>query len=264
MDYSVIVTVYNDEEFLPRCFDAIQNQSIHPKEIIIIDDNSTDNTGKIIDQYPFQKIFSTEPKHEQRWLNRVRAFKLALKSIKKPTDLILKIDSDIIIPPNYAETLIQHFQKDPKLAATSGIQNPNQFHPLPRNGAIMYRQEAIQNPEDIREVYAWDRWTLLWLQEKGYNVHVDETIRYTELRDSLLTTKEAKRSGIVRRREYYPIRAVIIQAFLQGGLKSLYFIYGYIIGAGPERHSKDFIKKYSEKEEKERMKYIRKRVEVTK
>ena len=264
MDYSVIVTVYNDEKFLPKCFEAIQSQSIKPIEVIIVDDNSTDNTGKIIDQYPFTKVFSVEPKHEQRWLNRVRAFKLALKSIKQATELILKIDSDIIIPENYAETLIEHFKKDPKLAACSGIQNPTQFHPLPRNGAIIYRFETIQNPDDIREIYAWDRWTLLWLQERGYTVHVDETIRYIELRDSKLTTKEAQRSGVVRRREYYPIKGVIIQALLQGGLKSLYFLYGYITGAGPERHSREFMRKYAEKEERERMTYIRKRRETSK
>ncbi len=262
MMYSVVVTVYNDEKFLPRCFEAIQSQTISPVEVIVVDDNSTDDSGKIIDKYPFRKLFSSEPKHEQRWLNRVKAFKLGLESIEKPTDLVLKIDSDIIIPSDYAETLIKSFNKDPKLAACSGIQNPNQFHPLPRNGAIMYRKTAILNPEEINEVYAWDRWTILWLIERGYNVSVNESIKYTELRDSILTSKEAKRSGMVRRREHYPLRGVIIQALLQGGLKSLNFLYGYITGVGPERHSREFIKEYSRKEEKERMKYILKRLEA--
>ena len=260
MKYSIIVTVYNDEKFLPDCFKAILSQNIKPEEIIVVDDNSTDDSGKIIDQYPFKKIFSSEPKHEQRWLNRVRAFKLGLQSLTEPTDLILKIDSDIIIPENYAKTLREHFIIDPKLAACSGIQNPNQFHPLPRNGAIMYRHEALQDGKNIREVYAWDRWTLLWLLERGYHTYVDEAIRYQELRDSILTTKEAKRSGTVRRQEYYPLRGVLIQAVLFGGVKSLYFLY--LTGAGPERHSQSFIKEYSKKEEKERMKYIQRRLGV--
>jgi len=264
MNYSVIVTVYNDEQFLPSCFDAILAQTIKPEEIIVVDDNSTDDSGKIIDQYNLRKIFSSEPKHEQRWLNRVRAFKLGLKSIQKPSDLLLKVDSDIIIPVNYAETLIPHFDTDPKLAAISGVQKQDRFHPLPRNGAIMYRRDALSNPDNIREVYAWDRWTLLWLLERGYNVQVEESLVYTELRDSILTSKEAKRTGMVRRREHYPLRGVLTQAMFQGGLKSLYFLYGYITGAGPERHSREFMKEYSKKEETERMKYISKRLEAEK
>jgi len=264
MKYSVIVTVYNDDQFLPSCFDSILAQTIKPEEIIVVDDNSTDNSGKIIDQYNFRKIFSSEPKHEQRWLNRVRAFKLGLNSIEKPTDLLLKVDSDIIIPDNYVEILISHFENDSKLAAISGVQKQDRFHPLPRNGAIMYKQEALSNPSDLREVYAWDRWTLLWLQEREYHVKVDKSLVYIELRDSILSKKEAYRTGIVRRREHYPIRGVLIQALLQGGLKSLYFLYGYITGAGPARHSQEFIKEYAKKEEKERMKYITKRLEAKK
>ncbi|MBD3172492.1 glycosyltransferase [Candidatus Bathyarchaeota archaeon] len=264
MKYSVIVTTYNDAEYLPGCFQSIENQTQTPEEVIIVNDNSTDNTEKIIEKYSFKKINSNEPKHGERWLNRVRAFKLGLKSVEKPTDLVLKIDADIIIPANYAEKLIQNYNNDPQLGASSGIQNPDKFHPLPRNGAILYKHEAIQTPDEIKEVYAWDRWILLWLKEKGYHLSVDENLRYTELRDSQLTTEEAKRSGIVRRREHYPIRGVLIQALLQGGLKSLAFLYGYIIGKGPERHNKEFIRQYSSKEEKERMKYIIKRLGIKK
>ena len=262
MKYSVIVTVYNDEKYLQDCFNSIQSQTIKPEEIIIVDDNSTDNTGKIIDQYPFRKIFSSEPKHKERWLNRVRAFKLGLDSIKNPIDLILKVDADIIIPENYTETLFEHFINNKNLAACSGIQNPNQFHPLPRNGAIIYRLNTLVNDGEIREVYAWDRWTILWLMERGYDVYVDESIQYKEQRDSILTLLEAKRSGMVRRQEHYPLRGVLIQALLQRGIKSLYFIYGYLAGSGSERHDTGFIREYSRKEEKERMKYIQRRLGV--
>lgn|GEM_PF-2420415 len=262
LNYSVIVTVYNEELFLGKCLDTIINQTIPPTEVIVVDDNSTDNSGVIIDRYPFKKIFSTEPKHDQRWKNRVKAFKLGLDSITKSTELILKIDSDIIIPDYYAETLIAHFQKDSNLAACSAIQNPNQFHPLPRNGAIMYKFDAL-NSDEIQEVYAWDRWILLWFLERGYNLHVDESLRYTEMRDSILSDREAKRSGMVRRRENYPLKNVLFQAFFQGGLKSLYFLLGYFTGAGASRHNKQFIITYAKKEEHDRMQYIFKRLGVS-
>ena len=48
---SVIVPVYNAEEFLPQCLDSILAQTLTELEIICIDDGSPDNSGKILDDY---------------------------------------------------------------------------------------------------------------------------------------------------------------------------------------------------------------------
>lgn len=48
---SVIVPVYNVEKYLPRCIDSIILQTYKDLEIILIDDGSTDNSGKICDEY---------------------------------------------------------------------------------------------------------------------------------------------------------------------------------------------------------------------
>lgn len=48
---SVIVPIYNVENYLGKCLDSIINQSYKNLEIILIDDGSTDNSGKICDQY---------------------------------------------------------------------------------------------------------------------------------------------------------------------------------------------------------------------
>ncbi|NME82447.1 glycosyltransferase [Clostridium sp. SM-530-WT-3G] len=48
---SIIVPVYNVENYLGKCIDSIINQSFYDIEIILIDDGSTDNSGKICDQY---------------------------------------------------------------------------------------------------------------------------------------------------------------------------------------------------------------------
>ena len=66
MNYSVLVTVYNDEVFLPQCFDSILSQTDKAEEIVVINDNSTDCTGAIINEYGFDSVFSSEPKHETR------------------------------------------------------------------------------------------------------------------------------------------------------------------------------------------------------
>ena len=48
---SVIVPVYNVERFLPRCLQAISEQTYKNLEIILVDDGSTDCSGKLCDEF---------------------------------------------------------------------------------------------------------------------------------------------------------------------------------------------------------------------
>ncbi len=48
---SIIIPVYNAEKYLKRCIDAVISQSYKNLEIILIDDGSTDLSGKICDDY---------------------------------------------------------------------------------------------------------------------------------------------------------------------------------------------------------------------
>ena len=47
---SVIVPVYNVEKYLPRCIDSILSQTFTDFELLLIDDGSPDNCGKICDE----------------------------------------------------------------------------------------------------------------------------------------------------------------------------------------------------------------------
>lgn len=48
---SVVVPAYNSEKFILECLDSIRAQEIDGYECIVVDDGSTDNTGKICDGY---------------------------------------------------------------------------------------------------------------------------------------------------------------------------------------------------------------------
>lgn len=51
---SVIMPVYNVEKYLKQCLDSILGQTLEDIEIVCVDDGSTDNSGKILDEYAEQ------------------------------------------------------------------------------------------------------------------------------------------------------------------------------------------------------------------
>ena len=48
---SIIVPIYNSEKYMSKCIESILNQTLTEIEIILVNDGSTDNSGKIIDNY---------------------------------------------------------------------------------------------------------------------------------------------------------------------------------------------------------------------
>lgn len=53
---SIIIPVYNCEKFLQKCLDSIVNQTLQEIEIICINDGSTDNSGRILEEYNDKRI----------------------------------------------------------------------------------------------------------------------------------------------------------------------------------------------------------------
>ena len=51
MKVSVIVPVYNVEEYIDKCLDSLVHQTLTDLEIIVVNDGSPDNSEKIIKKY---------------------------------------------------------------------------------------------------------------------------------------------------------------------------------------------------------------------
>ena len=63
---SVIVPIYNVEQYLRRCIDSIINQTYKNLEIILVDDESPDNCGQICDDYA-KKDTRIKVIHKKKW-----------------------------------------------------------------------------------------------------------------------------------------------------------------------------------------------------
>lgn len=92
---SVIVVNYNKAKFIKRCIFSLKKQSYKNIEFIIIDDQSTDDSLKIIKKLQKKinfKLFITNSKTKYGSLNQINACKIGLK--KSRGELIFFLDSD--------------------------------------------------------------------------------------------------------------------------------------------------------------------------
>lgn len=122
---SIIVAARNEEENILECLkslDALEfpNDKL---EIIIVDDNSTDATGEIIEKFifdkaKFKKIISAEKRGELRGKTLAIANGIDIASNK----IILTTDADCTVSPMWAKTIASYYI-DESVALVNGITN---------------------------------------------------------------------------------------------------------------------------------------------
>lgn len=99
---SVITPVYNAEKCLERCIDSILKQSYSNFELLLIDDGSTDASGRICDQYA--KTDSRIKVFHKRNGGVSSARNIGLRNVKG--EWVTFIDSDDWVHPLYLEKLL--------------------------------------------------------------------------------------------------------------------------------------------------------------
>lgn len=105
---SIIVPVYNVEEYLPYCIRGIQNQTFTDFECILIDDGSTDNSEKICDNICKEDHRFMVIHQENQGYQTARNTGLH----KATGSYISFVDADDFIHPQMIEILYQALSKD--------------------------------------------------------------------------------------------------------------------------------------------------------
>ena len=111
---TVIIPAYNEEKAIGKTVDSLLKLSYVNKEIIIVDDGSTDGTFEVAKKYAkndFARVV-TKP-NNGKWDALNTGIKVA------NGEFIVCIDADTLLDPNAIQHLIKHFS-DPNIAAVAG------------------------------------------------------------------------------------------------------------------------------------------------
>lgn len=111
---SCIFAVYNEEVVVRRCIDSLLNSSYKNKEIIVINDASTDGTKGVLEEYKNQiKVINL-----QKNVGKKKAIGEGIRVSKG--EIFVFTDSDSVIASDAIERIIETFMYDPDIGAVSG------------------------------------------------------------------------------------------------------------------------------------------------
>lgn len=105
---SVIVPVYNVENYLRRCLDSILQQTYKDIEIIVVDDGSIDDSAQIIKQYVEENSNIIAIYSSNKGVSHARNLGIQHSN----GEYIIFVDSDDYILPTFCEKMLQYTQYD--------------------------------------------------------------------------------------------------------------------------------------------------------
>ena len=186
---SVIVPIYNVEDYLRHCLDSIISQTYQNLEIILVDDGSKDNSGKICDEYAERDKRIKIIHKKNGGLSDARNAGL---DIAKGAFITL-IDSDDWVDSDYVEQQVEGIEEnDADMAITS-----HKVHYKKRVIDYATKEHKTYKPEEVLERILYSKGVDLSAWAKLYRAELFDNIRYPKGRlyeDAATTYKLIDRS----------------------------------------------------------------------
>ena len=126
LTYAAVTPARDEEENLARLGEAMVNQTLRPVRWVIVENGSSDRTLEVARaleaEYSFIRVIQTRPASAyERTSAYMRAFHAGVTAVCDLGDLVVKLDADVSIDPDYFEGLTDAFSTDPELGIASGI-----------------------------------------------------------------------------------------------------------------------------------------------
>lgn len=200
LNFYIVIPAHNEEAYVGSTLESLINQTLQPKQLVIVNDNSKDKTAEIVkeyvDKHDWITLLNIESSNKHLPGTKiVNAFYKGFETLDNNYEVICKFDADLIFPTNYIETLASHFNNNDQLGMASGfcyIQKNNKWilENLTRKdhirGALKaYRKECFLQIGKLKPSIGWD--TVDELLAKFYNWKI--------LTDKSLQVKHLKPTG---------------------------------------------------------------------
>jgi biofilm PGA synthesis N-glycosyltransferase PgaC len=168
--YALVTPAHNEADFLPRVVASMAAQTLLPAKWVIIDDRSTDDTWSVISaaarQHSFiEPIRVTGISTRQLGSNVVHLFNLGYGLLPADIPFVVKMDADVLLPPDYFAVLLDRFAADPGLGVASG----KTFVPRPDGWVLercadnhvpgpckTYRRACLEDIGGLIPILGWD------------------------------------------------------------------------------------------------------------
>ncbi len=185
MDFYIIIPAHNEQEYIGKTLQSLVLQSLLPKQLIVVNDNSTDNTQEIAEgfakKHKWISVLNITSLAEHIPGSKViDAFYKGFNTLDEHFDIICKFDADIILPKQYLETLASIFKHNPKAGIVGGhayikknntwiyenIANKNHV----RGPFKAYRKKCFNAIGGLRKSIGWDTVDTLLAQYHGWEI----------------------------------------------------------------------------------------------
>ena len=251
MNVYIIIPFHNEEKYIESTIKSIVEQSYPIKKLLLVNDNSNDQSSSKIDSYlkQYDWISKLDIDSNNKHLpgkKVINAFNQGLKSLDSNYDIICKFDADIILPKNYLEKIILEYKKDPYVGMVSGIlyikKNDNWiFEKVSskkhvRGPIKSYRKACFKEIGGLKESIGWDTVDVLLAKYNKWKVVTYEDLIVKHLKPTGLNyNKSAK---YLQGEALYKMRFGVVLSLLSAlkrayNLKSIsYLVFikiGYLI-----------------------------------
>lgn len=132
MKFSILVPAYNEEQPISSCLNSLTSLTYDDKEIIVIDDASTDSTVQSVERFLDKGVILARRKK-----NGGRAAALNSGLQKATGDIIITTDADTVVPADWLQRFKSHFKRQGVIAVGGAYQSHNKDKPLANATSVL-------------------------------------------------------------------------------------------------------------------------------
>lgn len=208
MDFYIVIPAHNEADSIGLTIHSLVNQTLKPKQIVVVNDNSTDNTESIVDSYvkkhSFISLVNNKSSNQHLPGSKIiNAFYKGFDTLDDQYDVICKFDADLILPSNYLEVISNHFKKNNRLGMASGfcyIEKDNQWvlENLTRKdhirGALKaYKKDCFLEIGKLKPSMGWDTVDELLAKYYNWDILTDESLHVKHLKPTGISYNKASK-----------------------------------------------------------------------